>query len=108
MKVRRGNEDSDHPKSQRTQERDRTGDSQAIGTSMMRYHFYIHTEKGGRWAQCVELPGCVTEGDTEEELWKNMKEAPNLYLSEPEDSRQVLRLPKARVRARNVVRVPVE
>jgi len=31
--------------------------------------------EGGYWAQVPALPGCVTEGDTREELLANLKEA---------------------------------
>ncbi len=51
----------------------------------MRYHFKIHEEKNGFWAECLELPGCVTQGNSKEELKKNMQEALNLYLEEEED-----------------------
>ena len=52
----------------------------------MYYHFKIHKEKSGFWAQCIELPGCVTEGDSKEELFQNMQDALNTYLQEPQDS----------------------
>jgi predicted RNase H-like HicB family nuclease len=32
-------------------------------------------EDGGYSAQCLELPGCVSEGDTWEEALENIKEA---------------------------------
>lgn len=31
-------------------------------------------EEGGFWAQCSEFPGCITEGETKEEIIKNVKE----------------------------------
>jgi predicted RNase H-like HicB family nuclease len=40
--------------------------------------FYIHIHKadvGGYWAEVPALPGCVSEGETEEELVANIKEA---------------------------------
>lgn len=74
----------------------------------MRYHFKIHKEKGGFWAQCIELPGCVTQGDSKQELYANMQEALNLYLEEPEDSNQLAPLPKKSVKpSPNIVEVPV-
>lgn len=51
----------------------------------MRYHFKVHKEKEGFWAECIELEGCVTQADTKEELNLNMQEALNLYLEEVED-----------------------
>jgi predicted RNase H-like HicB family nuclease len=33
-----------------------------------------HAEEGGFWAEVNELPGCITQGDTAEELEANLKE----------------------------------
>lgn len=49
----------------------------------MQYHFKIHEEKSGYWAECIELKGCNTEGETLDELHKNIQEVLGLYLSEP-------------------------
>jgi predicted RNase H-like HicB family nuclease len=36
----------------------------------------IHTaEEGGFWAEVPALPGCVTQGETEEEVKANLREA---------------------------------
>ena len=36
----------------------------------------IHeAEKGGFWAEVPAIPGCVTQGETLEELWQNLYEA---------------------------------
>jgi predicted RNase H-like HicB family nuclease len=36
----------------------------------------IHSaEEGGFWAEVPALPGCVTEGETREELLTNLREA---------------------------------
>ena len=32
-------------------------------------------EEGGYWAEVIELPGCVTQGETKEELLQNVIEA---------------------------------
>ena len=32
-------------------------------------------EEGGYWAEVIELPGCVSQGETKEELWHNISEA---------------------------------
>ncbi len=37
-------------------------------------------EEGGYWAECRELPGCVTQGETMTEVRKNAREAITLYL----------------------------
>ena len=47
----------------------------------MKYPFRIRKEKKGYSAQCIELEGCITQGDTLKELQKNMEEALNLTLS---------------------------
>lgn len=75
----------------------------------MRYHFKVHKEKAGFWAECIELPGCVTQADTKEELDLNMQEALNLYLEEVEDYEYLAPLPKASIKeGRNVIEVPVD
>jgi antitoxin HicB len=73
----------------------------------VKYHFQIHA---GRplWAECIELQGCVTQGRDRAELEKNMQEALNLYLEEPESSKVVFP-PPARTRGtRGVVAVEVD
>jgi antitoxin HicB len=74
----------------------------------MKYHFKIHKEESGFWAECLELKGCRTQGDTAEELDYNMKEVLNLYLSEPPESKLIFPLPKKHVRGSGIVQVPVE
>ena len=34
----------------------------------MTYHFNVHEDKKGFWAECVELSGCVTQAESFEEL----------------------------------------
>jgi len=46
----------------------------------MKYHFRVHKEEDGYSAQCIELEGCITQGDSQEELFENMKEVLNLYV----------------------------
>lgn len=47
----------------------------------MKIQAVIHeAEEGGYWAEVPSLPGCVTEGDTMEELETNLREAIELYL----------------------------
>jgi len=42
----------------------------------------IHeAEEGGFWAEVPALPGCVTQGETEEEVTSNLREAIELWLS---------------------------
>ena len=75
----------------------------------MRYHFKIHKEKDGFWAECIELLGCITEGDSKEELLENMQDALNTYLEEHEDSQYLAPLPKKSIKlSRSVVEVSVD
>ena len=73
----------------------------------MVYHFKIHTEDSGFWAECLELDGCSTEGDTLEELAANAEEALNLYVEETEDSPVTHPLPQ-KSSAEDVMEVPVD
>jgi predicted RNase H-like HicB family nuclease len=42
----------------------------------MKIKAIIHpAEEGGYWAEVPALPGCVTEGDTKEEVLENLKDA---------------------------------
>ena len=45
------------------------------------YNAIVHkAEEGGYWAEVPELPGCVTEADTLDELNEMLKEAITGYL----------------------------
>ena len=59
----------------------------------MVYHFKVHKESNGYWAECIELKACVTQADTYNKLLKNMEAALNLYLDEPEFSKISFPLP---------------
>jgi predicted RNase H-like HicB family nuclease len=42
----------------------------------------VHTaEEGGFWAEVPALPGCVTQGETMEEITHNLREAVDGWLS---------------------------
>jgi len=73
----------------------------------MWYHFKIHLEDKGYWAECLELEGCVTEADTKEKLIQNMEEALNLYLDEPDTSNMIFPLPNNKIKGKNIIDVPV-
>lgn len=45
-------------------------------------------DETGYWAECLELPGCFTEGETISEIKEMMKEAITLYL-ENTDSKSI-------------------
>ena len=74
----------------------------------MHYHFKVHHEKDGFWAECIELDGCQTQADSIEELKNNMHQALNLYLSEPDDSTVIYNLPQNNIRSQNVHSIDVE
>ena len=73
----------------------------------MHYHFKIHKEKTGFWADCVELEGCRSEGDNLEELKSNLQDALDLYLSEPSDSNLFFPPPKEKINKKDVIQVAV-
>ena len=51
------------------------------------YTMLVHeAEEGGYWAEIVELPGCVTQGETLDELKTNMREALEAVLDIPADT----------------------
>ncbi|MEH1929689.1 type II toxin-antitoxin system HicB family antitoxin [Nostoc sp.] len=42
----------------------------------MKIRAIIHpAQEGGYWAEVPALPGCITEGDTREEVMANLKDA---------------------------------
>ncbi|MBI1337504.1 MAG: type II toxin-antitoxin system HicB family antitoxin [Phycisphaera sp.] len=57
-----------------------------------------HAEEGGYWAEVPALPGCATQGETFEELLKNIYEAVEACLSvdvattEPDEKQQVMEI----------------
>jgi len=49
-------------------------------------------EEGGYSAQCLELPGCISEGETKKETLANIREAIEGYLEAfPEEIEQLKR-----------------
>lgn len=75
----------------------------------MIYHFKIHKEKNGYWAECLEIPGCSTQGDSLGELAVNAQEALNLLLDEPENSKVIFPLPAKNIKdSKNTINVKVE
>ncbi len=74
----------------------------------MEYHFKIHKEGSGFWAQCIELEGCITEANTLKKLKINMQEALNLYIEEAENSDDLANLPDNSIKLRkNIIKIPV-
>ena len=74
----------------------------------MRYHFKIHKEGKGFWAECLELKGCITQGNSKKELLKNMQESLNLYLEEPKNSSYLAPLPKKTKKSSSIIEVHVD
>lgn len=70
----------------------------------MVYHFRVHRDTDGLWAECLELDGCQTQADTEQELRTNAAEALNLYLDEPAESDVRIPLPRE-VREKGIMEV---
>ncbi len=53
----------------------------------MKIKAIVHpAEEGGYWAEVPALPGCITEGDTIEELESNLKDAIEGWLEVANDS----------------------
>ena len=50
------------------------------GTLKVRVVLEYDAEAGSYAAYCPELPGCASAGDTEEEAFRNIREAIELYL----------------------------
>lgn len=74
----------------------------------MKYHFRIHKEKESFWAECIELPGCITQADSIEELCDNMEKALNLYIEEPKDCKVLAPFPDPNIAtSKTVVEVPL-
>lgn len=73
----------------------------------MKYHFQINKEERGYSAKCLELDGCITEGDTLEELEINMSNVLNLYLDEPQNSSRVFDYPNDNYKGDSIVEVRV-
>ena len=75
----------------------------------MKYHFKVHGGEAGYWAECLELAGCASEGETIEELKDNLSEALNGILDEPAGSNMVFPMPDEKhMNADNVIEVSVE
>jgi len=76
----------------------------------MKYHFTLHKEEDGRyWAEGIELPRCVTQGDTLQEVTENLKDVLNLYLDEPQGSNVTFPLPNESIEESDcIVSVPVD
>jgi len=57
---------------------------------------------------CIEIEGCATQGDTMTELVRNMQEVLDLYLDEPEDSKQIIPMPDNSIDGEHIIKVGVD
>jgi predicted RNase H-like HicB family nuclease len=56
-----------------------------------KYHVLIEQDEDGGYVGLVpELPGCVSQGDSLDELMSNMREAIELYLEVQNDKKQLV------------------
>ena len=67
----------------------------------------IHDECGSYWAQILEMPGCRTEGDTIDELMKNIYEVTELYLEVLEEDNKIDSSPSRQVEGRSMREVDI-
>jgi predicted RNase H-like HicB family nuclease len=75
----------------------------------MNYHFITHKEDNGYWAECCEVEGCLTQGETIEDLYKSCEEVINLYLEEPPDSQIIFPLPDETLdNKKDLIKIAVE
>ena len=67
----------------------------------MKYTIVIHQDiNGGYWAEAPALPGCISQGETLDELNENMREAIEGYL---EVMREEGRQPESSVKIAEVL-----
>lgn len=59
----------------------------------MKYHFKYYEDGPALWAECIELPGCMTRGGSLDNLIAMASDALNVYLDEPIRSAMPVGLP---------------
>ncbi len=69
----------------------------AISDEAMKIKIIVHeAEEGGYWAEVPAIPGCATQGETFEELLKNLYEAVEgclaVNIEEPKSDGRVLEI----------------
>ena len=76
--------------------------SRITNSGISNFHMIINeASEGGLSGQCLELPGAVSEGSTEEELTLNMREAIELVL---ESIEEMARSSQAKIKAITIQR----
>ncbi len=72
----------------------------------MKYHFKIHKEKNGYWAEGIEIPGAKTQADSPEELRRNMQQVLEMFLDDhPSNAEYIAPMPTPKLKGRNIVEV---
>lgn len=74
----------------------------------MYYHFLLHNDSDGLWAECIELKGCLSqsENNTMDDLILNMEV--NLFLDEPVNSNIIFPEPdNTIIISENIVKIKV-
>ncbi len=71
---------------------------------MIKIDYIIHTDpKGGYWAEVPDIPGCVTEADTLEELEKMVRDAAEgCILAYLEQMRQQTKLSSKTIKSQGI------
>jgi predicted RNase H-like HicB family nuclease len=70
------------------------------------FHIVMHpAEEGGYWAEVIELPGCMSQGETEEELAANLADAIRAVLASYASDGEPPPLPRPVKTA--ILRVPI-
>jgi hypothetical protein len=75
----------------------------------LEYHFRVHLDPSGLWAECMELEGCIARSDkgTIEDLKLNSEDVLNTYLDKPQiDS--LFPLPYCNLDGEDIFKVPVK
>lgn len=62
----------------------------------MKYRFsvIIEKDKDGYFALCPELQGCYTQGDTYEEIIKNIREVIKLHIEDRRENKEDISCPE--------------
>jgi predicted RNase H-like HicB family nuclease len=59
----------------------------------MKIKVIVHeAEEGGFWAEVTAIPGCATQGESMEELLRNLHEAIDVAEPEPDDKSRILEI----------------
>ena len=72
----------------------------------MKYHFKVHKEKTGYWAEGIEIPAAKTQAENQKELLHNMQEVLEMFLDDhPSNANFIAPMPQAGIKGRNIVEV---